>query len=411
MRKILIIGAGQSGLQLALTLLDHDYEVTLMTARTSEETRYGRVMSTQCMYDHALQIERDHDLNLWEKEAVKVEGVGLSIAGPDSKRVLDWVGRLDRYAQSVDQRLKMAAWQDLFEDRGGKLILTGVTTSDLNALAGRYDLTIVAAGKGELVGLFDRDTSRSPYATPQRSLSVVYVHGMEPRPEHPDFAALRWNIVPGAGDLFVGPAYTLSGDCDILFWHGIPGGPMDCWHDHPGPAEHLKRTLELMRAFVPWEYARCRHVELTDAKASLVGGYAPTVRRPVGELPSGNPVLGMADVVVANDPITGQGANNAARCAEVYLKCILDRGDQPFDRQWMQQTFDEYWKWAGPITRWTNSMLKPPPPHVLNMLGAASQIPEVANRIANGYANPMDYQDWYMNPDKAEAYRASFTRV
>ena len=41
----------------------------------------------------------------------------------------------------------------------------------------------------------------------------------------------------------------------------------------------------------------------------------------------------------------------------------------------------------------------------------AGELHGLANRIANGYANPMDYQDWYMNPDKAEAYLASFTRV
>ena len=28
---------------------------------------------------------------------------------------------------------------------------------------------------------------------------------------------------------------------------------------------------------------------------------------------------------------------------EDYLKAILDRGDQPFTPQWMQQVFDEYW--------------------------------------------------------------------
>ena len=44
-RKILIVGAGQSGLQLAHGLLQNGYEVTLMSARTAEEIRAGRVMS------------------------------------------------------------------------------------------------------------------------------------------------------------------------------------------------------------------------------------------------------------------------------------------------------------------------------------------------------------------------------
>ena len=45
-RKILIVGAGQSGLQLALGLQQYDYDVTVMSARTAEEIRAGRVMST-----------------------------------------------------------------------------------------------------------------------------------------------------------------------------------------------------------------------------------------------------------------------------------------------------------------------------------------------------------------------------
>ena len=66
MKRIAIIGAGQSGLQLALGLLDAGYEVTLVSDRSAEEIRTGRVMSSQCMFDRALQTERDLGLNFWE---------------------------------------------------------------------------------------------------------------------------------------------------------------------------------------------------------------------------------------------------------------------------------------------------------------------------------------------------------
>ncbi|HJT04351.1 MAG TPA: styrene monooxygenase/indole monooxygenase family protein, partial [Pseudonocardiaceae bacterium] len=260
MRKVLIVGAGQAGLQLGLSLQSHDYDVTVMSARTPEEIRNGRVMSTQCMFGPALQHERDYDLNLWEQQTPDIEGLGLSIAGPDHERALDWLGELDDYAQSVDQRVKMSGWLELFEDRGGKIVYHGVTTYDVDALTHFYDLVVIAAGKGELVGLFDRDPSRSPYTSTQRILAVVYVHGMAPRPEHPTTQAVRFNAVPGVGELFVMPCFTVSGPCDILFFEGIPGGPLDCWDDRPPPAEHLARTLDLMREFVPWEYQRCHHV-------------------------------------------------------------------------------------------------------------------------------------------------------
>ena len=409
MRKVLIVGAGQAGLQLALGLRAHDYDVTVMSARTPEEIRGGRVMSTQCMFGPALGCERDYDLNLWESQTPDVRGIGLSIAGPDGSRVVDWLGELHEHAQSVDQRVKMAGWLELLEDKGATVVYHGVTTSDLNALTELYDLVVVAAGKGELVQLFDRDPSRSPYTAPQRALSVMYVHGMAPRPEHPDLAAVRFNAVPGIGELFVIPAYTLSGPCDILFFEGIPGGPLDCWQDRPGPAEHRTRMLDLMRTYVPWEYDRCGAVELTDDRATLTGGYTPVVRRPVGELPSGGRVLGMADVVVANDPITGQGSNNASRCAASYLRSILDRGDRPLDEDWMRQAFEDYWSDAQHATVWTNAMLMPPPPHVLNILGTAGAVPEVASRFVNGFADPSDFANWFLDPDKAELYLASVT--
>ncbi|WP_406113643.1 styrene monooxygenase/indole monooxygenase family protein [Streptomyces sp. NBC_01014] len=406
MRKILIVGAGQSGLQLALGLQSQGYEVTLMSNRTADEIRSGRVMSTQCMFHTALQHERDLQLNFWESQAPKIEGLGVSVAAPDSSRAIDWVGKLDGYAQSVDQRVKMAGWMETFAQRGGQLVIHGAAVSDLDFFARTYDLVMVSAGKGELVSMFGRDASRSPFTAPQRALAVAYVHGMGVRPEHPDFDAVRCNLVPGVGELFVMPTLTNSGRADILFWEGIPGGPLDAFQGIKDPSEHLALTLELMQKFTPWEYARATGVELTDAGATLSGRYAPTVRNPIGRLPGGGLVLGVADVVVANDPITGQGSNSASKCAASYLGSIVDRGDQPFDEAWMQQTFDQYWETAKHVTEWTNAMLGVPPEHVLNLIGAAGQLQPVADRFANGFNNPADFENFFFEPEKTNAYLA-----
>jgi hypothetical protein len=409
--KILIVGAGQAGLQLALGLQADGHDVTVMTDRTPDEVREGRVLSTQCMFDTALGHERALGLNLWDAEAPAVEGLGVSVSGPGSARVIDWVGRLHGRAQSVDQRLKMPAWLELFADRGGKVVVNGVTVSDLDLLVRGYDLTVVAAGKGELVSMFARDAERSPYTAPQRALAVSYVHGLAPRPEH-DFPAVRCNLVPGVGELFVIPALTATGPCDILFWEGIPGGPLDVFEPALAPEEHLRRTLELMRTYTPWEYERTLGgVELTDARGTLAGRYTPVVRRPVGELPSGGLVLGVADVVVANDPITGQGSNTASKCAASYLASVRAHGDLPFDRAFMETAFEGFWDSAArDVTAWTNAMLSPPPEHVLNLIGAAGQLPPVAERFANGFDNPSDFPNWFFTPEAAEAYLGSLAQ-
>jgi hypothetical protein len=413
MRKILVVGAGQSGLQLALGLQSHGYDVTVMSNRTADEIRSGRVMSTQCMFHTALQHERDLRLNFWESQAPKIEGIGVSVAAPGShdpgpsQRAIDWVGRLDRYAQSVDQRLKMAGWMEIFAQRGGQLVIHGAAVGDLDYFSRLYDLVLVSAGKGELVSMFARDPERSPYREPQRALAAAYVHDLGPHPEHPEFDAARCNLVPGVGELIVSPALTAHGRADMLFWEGVPGGPLDVFTGVRDPGEHLSLTLALMEKFTPWEYERARKAELTDAGGVLAGRYAPVVRDPVGRLPGGGLVLGVGDVVVANDPLTGQGSNSASKCAASYLASILEHGEKEFDEAWMRAAFDRYWATAQYVTKWTNTMLAPPPEHVLDLIGAAGQLPQVANRFANGFDDPADFEDYFYEPARTEAYVSS----
>lgn len=399
MKRIAIIGAGQSGLQLGLSLLHAGYEVTILSDRSSDEIYRGKVRSSQCMFDSALQTERDLELNSWEQECPKVEGIGFAVPGPLGGKIIDFAAHLDNYAQSVDQRVKIPGWMAEFEKRGGQLQIKEADMGDLETLARSHDLVIVASGKGQIGRLFERDASRSPYDKPQRVLALTYVNKMRP---HQPFAAVCFSLIPNVGEYFVFPALTTSGPCEIMVFEGIPGGPMDCWGEVRTPEQHLAKSKWILETFMPWEAERCRDVELTDDNGILVGRFAPTVRKPVGTLPSRRKVLGMADAVVLNDPITGQGSNNAARCAEIYLKSILERGEGAADPEWMQHTFDRYWSgYAQWVTDWTNLMLKPPP-HVLKILDCAGKMPAIASAFANGFDDPRTFFPWFVDPTEAE---------
>jgi len=366
----------------------------------------GKVLSSQCMFDAALRHERALGLNLFEHTCPPVEGISLAVPDPDhrAQKAIEFASRLSAPAHSVDQRVKIPAWMAELEARGGKLLIEDVGVPQLEAAARNHDLVVVAAGKGEIANLFQRDDRHSPFDHPQRALALTYVLGMTPRPE---YSAVCFNLIPAVGEYFVFPALTTTGPCEIMVFEGVPGGPMDCWQDVSSPADHLTRSLEILEQFLPWEHQRCLDVELSDANGILAGRLTPTVRHPVATLPSGALALGMADVVVLNDPITGQGSNNASKCAASYLDSILAHGEQRFDRAFMQGAFDAYWQYAQSVVEWTNALLAPPPPHVLQLLAAAQHHREIAQRFAEGFNDPRDFGQWFMDPESADRYLSS----
>ncbi len=406
MSTITIVGAGQSGLMLAIGLLGEGYEVVLVSNRTADEIRDGRVLSSQSILHPALQIERDMGLAFWDDETPKLEGLNMVVGGPDGAKAIDWSSRLTGHANSLDQRIKTPGWMAEFEKRGGELVIEEAGIAELEAYAVRSDLVVLASGKGEVGRLFERDASRSPYDQPMRNLHMTYVRNMKPRE---DFHHVDVNIAPTVGEYVTFPALTTSGTCDIMFLLAVFGGPMDDWGGISGPEEQLESAQRMVREFFPWEAWRVEDVELIDANGTLMGRMTPTVRRPVAALPSGALVLGLADVVVLNDPITGQGSNNAIKAARMYLDSIVERGQGPFDAAWMEKTFETYWDYAQWATRFSNDMLAPPAPHVIRLIEAAADSPAVARELADAFGHPETLTPWFFDPDEADKFIAANT--
>lgn len=398
MRKIAIVGAGQAGLQLALALTGQGYQVVVQSNATAEQIRSGRVTSSQCMFAGALGLERELGLAFWGDKAPDIDGISFTLAAPEGQVAFDWAHRLDAPAQSVDQRVKLPRWMEEFVARGGELRIGEADIETLEGLARECELVLVAAGKGEINRLFERDAERSPYDAPMRALALTYLHGMRPRADYP---AVSFNLFPGVGEYFCFPALTLSGRCDILVFEGVPGGPMDCWDPAAGADRHLDTTRAILKRFAPWELERCADVRVTDPGGVLAGRFTPAVRKPVATLPSGARVLGLGDTVCLNDPITGQGSNNAAKAAAVYTAEILAREDRAFDAAWMQATFDAYWAYARHVTAWTNAMLAPPLEHVQQLLAEAGRTPAIARWLVNGFDHPPAIAPAFLDPAAA----------
>ncbi len=405
MRKFTIIGGGQSGLQLGIGLLKAGHQVRVVQNRTAEDVASGKVLSSQCMFSNAVQHERDLGIDFWSADCPPVQGINFIVPNPDGSgtKLIDWAARLDQNAYSVDQRVKIPRWMAEFSRLGGQMVIADAGIAEIETYARQDDLVIIASGKGDVGRLFTRDVEKSPFDRPMRALALTYVTGMTPRQP---YSAVEFNLIPGVGEYFVFPALTTTGPCEIMVMEGIPGGPMDCWADVKTPAQHLKTSLNILKTFLPWEYDRSKNCQLTDDNGILSGRFAPTVRHPVATLPSGRKVLGLGDAVCLNDPITGQGSNNAAKAAAIYLNRILNHGDRPFDAAWMQATFDQFWDYAQWVVGWTNMLLQPPPPFVLDIMGNAQALPELASRMANGFDDPRDFFPWFADPDAAANYLA-----
>ncbi|MGQ4599767.1 styrene monooxygenase/indole monooxygenase family protein [Nocardia sp. R6R-6] len=402
MRSITIIGAGQAGLQLGIGLLDAGYEVRLVSNRTAEQIANGRVTSSQVIFGSGRAREKALGLDFWN-DAPPMDGISVAVPDGQGGKAISWASRLDLPAQSIDQRVKMPRWMEEFTNRGGQLEIREATIDDLEEYARSSDLVVVAAGKGDIAKLFERDESRSAFDSPQRILSVAYLKGVQAPTPNPN-STFTYNIIPGVGEYFVPPALTTTGPCHIAVVSALPGGPMDVFKGVTDPQDHVERIQKLLSEFLPWEAERIRDAELTDELGVLAGGFTPAIRKPIGVLPSGATVLGLADVVVLNDPITGQGSNNASKSAASYLGSILEHGDRPFDDEFKTVAFNRFWDYAKYVTEWTNSFLVPPPPHVLQILGAAGGNPRVARRFVNGFDEPRDFYLWFTDPEASAAY-------
>jgi len=413
MRKISLIGGGQCGLLLGFALLDKGYSVTLYTDRTAEQVLNSRIPSTAFIFDSGLTVERELGLNFWEDLVPYGEGMHVDFRGPDGSIGLTVQGRLGELrGQALDQRTKFSRWLQEFPQRGGKLVIQAVSVADLEKIAAESDLTMIAAGKGQINAFFERDDERSVHAKAPRNLAAMLLTGPNMLGDRPwkrvPFRPLRFNFVAGVGEFFSLPFYThTKGECRSFLFEAIPGGPMDRFQEAKDGAELLEIARQVIAKFAPDDLYHLDNAQLTDADAWLKGSFVPTIRKPVGQLPSGAHVMAIGDTAALNDPIAGQGSNNAIRMVRHLVASITANGNAPFDPDWMRQTFESFWENSAQYTTgFTNALLNPPGPAVMEVLGAASVHPPVADAFMRCFDNPRNYWPWIADLDEAKRFIA-----
>jgi 2-polyprenyl-6-methoxyphenol hydroxylase-like FAD-dependent oxidoreductase len=363
MRSIAVIGSGQAGLLAGLALLKAGYQVTLYSDRTPEQwLTESRPTGTALRWDAALQFEYELGLNSWENDAPWIDGIHMTMCPAPGNRMLTVAGRTRRPSVAVDLRLQSHSWMLELEKRGGRIFIEKVSVERLEQIAAEHDLTIVATGRSDLCALFERDAERSVFDKPQRHLAMACLKGPALGFDGIPLIPVKFNLIGNVGEIFFVPYHHKDvGASWCVVIEALPGGPLDRFQKVTSGEQLLPLVKEAVREYAPWDADWIRKAELSDSLGWLVGKFPPTVRKPVGRLPSGRLLAGVGDTVMSLDPIFAQGANNGNKMVRNLVESIIAHGDKSFDAQWLTDTFETFWNRHGYATyTMTNMMLKEP---------------------------------------------------
>jgi hypothetical protein len=415
MTSVAIIGAGQAGTLAAVGLMNAGYDVTLYSDRTAESILNDTAPTgTAFIFGDTVAVERKHGVETFEDVARPADGIHLYFNPKVGQELVQIRGELDEATgYAVDVRLKSASRMAQLEAGGARIVIEKVTPERLDGIAAEHELTIVATGKGDLAGLFERDAGRSVYDAPQRYLGMVIVKNIATDgtgfPNRlPGFTPVCFNFYGDIGEFFWVPFYhKTQGKCWNLVIEARTDSPLDTYRKVSSGEEMLERVRDIVRTYAPWDWETMKDMELVgdDAHPWLRGAFPPTVRKPVAHTASGRAIWGLGDSSFAFDPIGGQGAGCGARQAGYYADAIIERGDGPFDEDFMEKTYQGFYEWHGGSSyNFNNVLLEPLDSTGRFVLTSAFGDPKVSQRFFQGFNRPWELYPMLAQKDQAKAW-------
>jgi len=397
-----IVGSGIAGLHLGLFLQQEGRDATIYSDRSPDQIRTSRLPSLVVRFDHTLERERALGVNHWDFPDFGVFAVRTHI---DLRPPIVWNGSFKRAASGVDMRIYQSTLLEDFAERGGKVILGELHASDVVRLSDQHDLMVIASGRGSLTEMFRRDLLRSPYNRPQRLLTAAFYRGLD----FPEPLGVTQAISPGNGEIFQAPFTSFEGRVCTIMVEAIPGQAFEViahLRYENDPKKFEAAMLDLLREHAPPIYDRVNLKEfgVTRPLDVLQGAITPTVRRGYAPLGNGRFAMALGDVHILNDPIAAQGANMASRCAWLMGEALLR--DRRLDETFCRETEKQLWDVGRPATEWTNMMLQPPPPHVLELFVEAAENKPLADELIENFNVPENNWRIFSDPENAAAFLA-----
>jgi 2-polyprenyl-6-methoxyphenol hydroxylase-like FAD-dependent oxidoreductase len=407
MPNIGIVGAGVAGLHLGLFLRKHDIPVTIHTERVVAELADGPLPNAVVHHAPTLDRERRLDVGFWPVEEYGYSCHHYYVGGPQP---MFFSGDLDRWSSAVDYRLYLPRLAEAFENRGGRVELGVLGAEDVDRLGARYDLVVVAAGRGAFASLFPRRDELSPYRAPQRRLCVGLYHGITPATPN----GLAFNISPQHGELVEMPIYSRHGHVTGLLFENVPGGDLEVLSDlsyRDDPTAFHRTVLDRLARHYPRTFERVDPARfgLTDPRDLLQGTVTPAVRQDYARLSDGTFALAVGDAHAVLDPLLGQGANIASHSAWVAGEAIVE--DVGFDELFCRRVAARRSDVVLGAAHWTNLMLAPPEEHLLGFIAAMAEHKAVADAFTNNVGHPDRQWRILATPDRTRAFLAHHDRL
>ncbi len=402
MRSVAVVGAGQAGIVLSAALLRAGWRVTLCSDLTADQYLDSGGRPTACLFGDQNDYEASLGLDFFP-DAPRGRRIRLDLYTDDRLVAFTIDAPLRKPALAVDQRLKFAHGLRELAARGAHVVTGSVTVGDLDSLAATHDLVVVTVGHRAFSGLFARDPVRSVHTSAQRELFMINIHGydLDAHPQHRDIV---FTFVPGTVEMFWVPFWDKDvGESRSIVVEAMPGGRADRFSSVTSASEGLDVLRDIVDEMLPGQSAFLRPARPTSETTWIKGSVVPVVRKPVAVLPSGRHVLGLGDAVVLNDPLAGQGANNATRMARFFAS-RLDEYDGT--APWLRKRFDEFWEIGRYTNGFSNGLLAPFDGFQQDVLLAAAHDPVIGEQLWEGFNDPSSLFPWFFEAAAAREFLA-----
>ncbi len=401
---IAIVGSGVAGLHLALLLQQQGIPVTLYSDKTAAQLASGRMLNTVAHHNTTVRREQALGVDHWDLAEYGYFCHHHYIGGPQP---LSFPGAFGAPSRAIDYRVYLPRLLADFQERGGDFRAgQQVNPEEIVRLSELHDLVVVATGKGGTSAMFPVIPGKSPYSRPQRRLCAGLYQGIVP--SEPKGVTL--SIAPPHGELLEIPTFSASGHVTVLLFENVPGGDTEVLADakyDEDPAAFESLVLEKVRTCHPEVFERIDTARfgLTGPEDLLQGAVTPVLREDYAVLPNGRVAIALGDAHSVVDPVVGQGANSASYSAWELGTVIAE--DPNFDERFAQKVAARRANRVQAISDWTNLMIGlPPAPHLLQLLGAMSQNPAVADEFTDNFNQPERQWDILATLERTSAFLA-----